>query len=305
MNYLNYETVNKQKDATSANWCLSAKPAKSYKQATVMLTNGNEYPYGTNFPTVENDVVIVGNIYPIGQSEVVDYAATTGCIGVVTGVLPKVGLPAGKAAALNFVFTRKVTKKTVAGCVEYLDLAGDYETLQYRKINGIDGDIYPITFLIRKVLAAASILAHTEYAMPEDIEKAKTYLLSVKEIDENMIRCQERPGMPSGMDFRDIQVNVDKKNEIELNNLGVSGLKDGVYDREFDDGEFDGINPYVNKYTNIGAVSLMVRGGFVNLLKAYLSVNPPIDGFYEEMLEAIGDNGYPEALALLKEYQSA
>ena len=46
----------------------------------------------------------------------------------------------------------------------------------------------------------------------------------------------------------------------------------------------------------------MVRGGFVNLLKAYLSVNPPIGSFYTEMLEAIGDNGYPEALSVLREH---
>lgn len=302
MKYSNYKTVNKEKNAASVNWCLAAKAAKSFKQASVKLSTGRTYKYGTNFPTAANDVVIIGNTFPRGSSEVVDYAGSTGSIGVVTEVASKITAPAGKVAGLNFVFKSKATKKLIADCVAYLDLKGDYETLQYGKINGIDGKIYPITFLIRKVLAAASVIAHANLAEEGAVEKATEYLLSVKEVDQDMIWCQERPGMPSGMDFRDIQVDVDQKNEKELNSLGVEGLENGVYERDFSDGEFEGINKYVNKYTNIGAVSLMVRGGFVNILNAYLSVNPPIGEFYDEMLEAIGENGVPEALAVLKEY---
>lgn len=40
------------------------------------------------------------------------------------------------------------------------------------------------------------------------------------------------------------------------------------------DGELDSnseLDDYINIYVNIGAIAIMVRGGFVNLLKAYLS----------------------------------
>jgi hypothetical protein len=64
----------------------------------------------------------------------------------------------------------------------------------------------------------------------------------------------------------------------------------------------DVVNAYVNKYAYIGAVSIMVRGGFANLLKAFFSANPPIASFYNEMLEDIGSNAIPEMLNILKEY---
>ena len=121
MKYSNYKTVNQQKDATSVDWCLSAKPGKSYKQATVLLPDGKEYQYGTSFETTESDVAVVGNIFPRGQSLDIKNAATTGCMGVVTLMTPKITVPAGKVAELDFVFSRNVSKKMVTGCAAYLN----------------------------------------------------------------------------------------------------------------------------------------------------------------------------------------
>ena len=62
------------------------------------------------------------------------------------------------------------------------------------------------------------------------------------------------------------------------------------------------INEYVNKYSYIGAISIMVRGGLVNILKAFLTANPPIKGFSRELLEAVGNNGNMEAHKILNDY---
>lgn len=64
----------------------------------------------------------------------------------------------------------------------------------------------------------------------------------------------------------------------------------------------DKANVYINKYEYIGAVSIMVRGGFVNMLSAFLSAEPPISDFYDEMIGYLGNTGSAEALDILKNY---
>lgn len=303
MKYSNYQTTNNQDDASSVEWCLSAKPTTSYKQANVLLPDGKVHQYATNFATSEKDVVVVGNIFPRKQNYEIKNDATTGCMGVVAGVDSKITASVDEIAELDFVFSQKANKRMVAGCVDYLDaiggLGGNNHT--YGK-NYFTGCIHPISISIRKTLAAASILAHAQFTTPENIQKAKEFLLTPNKIGLFVIHCNVFPEGYSDVDFRDIQVDVNKQNEEELANVNTE-LSEGIYYRGEDEkGEFDSINPYFDKYVNIGAVSIMVRGGFVNLLKAYLSVNPPIGSFYTEMLEAIGDNGYPEALSVLREH---
>ena len=87
----------------------------------MLLPDGKEYQYGTSFETTESDVAVVGNIFPRGQSLDIKNAATTGCMGVVTLMTPKITVPAGKVAELDFVFSRNVSKKMVTGCAAYLN----------------------------------------------------------------------------------------------------------------------------------------------------------------------------------------
>ena len=46
----------------------------------------------------------------------------------------------------------------------------------------------------------------------------------------------------------------------------------------------------------------MVRGGFVNLLEAFLSAEPPIRDFNDEMIGYLEKTGNTEALDVLKTY---
>ena len=66
--------------------------------------------------------------------------------------------------------------------------------------------------------------------------------------------------------------------------------------------KLESVSNFVNKYAHFGAVSLMVRGGFVNLLNAYLSVNPPIAEFHDEMCQVLDGFGHKEAFEVLKAY---
>jgi hypothetical protein len=58
----------------------------------------------------------------------------------------------------------------------------------------------------------------------------------------------------------------------------------------------DSVQTYINRYVHMGAVALMVRGGFKNLLEAYLQTEPPIDQVQlRKILSGIG-NGETYAL---------
>ena len=67
-------------------------------------------------------------------------------------------------------------------------------------------------------------------------------------------------------------------------------------------GKITGNDATVYKYIHIGAVSLMIRGGFVNMLRAYLNANPPIKSFYSTLVSEATQVGAPEAIELLKKY---
>ena len=67
--------------------------------------------------------------------------------------------------------------------------------------------------------------------------------------------------------------------------------------------ESEQLQDFVNKYSHIGAVSIMLRGGFKNLLEAYLSVNPPIDAFYHEMCEVLSGSGHKQVYNVLRSYK--
>lgn len=122
----------------------------------------------------------------------------------------------------------------------------------------VTGCIHPISISIRKTLAAASILAHAQLTSLENIQKAKEFLLTPNKIELFVIHCNVFPEGYSDVDFRDIQVDVNKQNEEELANVNTE-LSEGIYYRGEDEkGEFDSINPYFDKYVNIGAVSIMI-----------------------------------------------
>ncbi len=300
--YANYDSVNKTGDPSSRQWCLSAKVRKSFSQATVGFGTNKYYPYASRYPVKEGDVVIIGNSLPRGYFTIVE-TATTGKMGVVLEGLPKLTVPKNKATELDMVFTPTVQKKHIEACAEYLALPQNSLSLTNKDL--IDR-VYPITFMIRKVLAAASIISFPQFSDADTVQKAKEFLLTEQVLTDDCIKL--RKPWPDPIDIRlgDIHVKDGQMHKEELATLkeqGLQGLSSTTLVGTKRGWEvIPGLNSYVNKRVYIGAVAVMVRGGFLNLLNAFLSADPPIKDFYEDLLASIGKCGDPMTLAVLQAY---
>jgi hypothetical protein len=296
MDYSNYRTINTTSNPEQYNWCLSTKIGKSFTRVGLKLNNGKMFNYACRFPIQEDDVAIVGKDVIYSYAQELSEAKTTGQFGEVVGVTKPFTGRKEHFAELDFVFTKEANKKTVSGCIDYLLLQGDKHTLQY------DEDvspIYPITFLTRKLLAASSVIAFSDLADANGVEKAIEYIRSEQVISESMLDTGWANLEPSDIDLEEIYVDDKGKND----NLGVDLYIDRFSkDREIDPKQYPVIKEYVNKYCFIGAVSIMVRGGFKNLLEAFLYAKPPIATFYNEMLELVCDEGNADCIEILKEY---
>ena len=297
-NYTNYQTVNTTPHPEGKAWCISPKFQKSAQQVAVEMNDGKSYNYACKFPVAEGDVVVIGKQL---QKDNIDSAwgvATTGSMGIASDIKPKLEIKRSHAAEIDFVFTQNVDKKLITACSKDLELDTDSGILKSWSSSYIKA-IYPISLLIGKLISAASIIAFPEFASKDAIQTARDYICKPQFLDETIWSLTTMYPWYPDVYFCDIHIDVNGKNEEELNAVGVE-LTDGALpgdDRE--DTPSGVINQYVNKYVYMGAISIMARGGFVNLLGAFLSANPPISDFLDEIISAIGEHCCPEALALI------
>ena len=269
-----YQTVNTTKNAEAKNWCLVLKAAKPIKQAGLKLGK-NTYQYASNYEIQQGDVAVVG---------VKNQPKTQGEMGIVESTLDKLEIKKNYAADLAFVFTDKVDKKMISACKKYISDDND-------KADADGTNLYPITFKIRKLLAACCIIAFSQLASKEDLEETKDY------IDEYQLP---------------FEVSAASYNSFELCDYygeGSPGVGDGwlspdeYYDME--DEEKKAFDVAFNKRVFCDTVAILLRGGFVNLLEALLSVDPDIDEFYDELINSAGKAYNPTAMEVLKAYDPA
>ena len=297
----NYLSANTSADAAEKDWSLTGIFKKSVQQATVQLKNGKEHQYACRWPFKEGDVAIIGNKL-IQNYIFIEQSPNSGLFGIITYAEPKMTIKRSHAVELDYVFTENTTKKIISDCIKYLESPLDFKTLQYEKYTE---NYFPLSLYIRRLLAAASIIAHPKFATADDIDAAKKYIGEKQDLGE--LRLQVGPPEAAGLNFTDTQIDTNGKSEEYLKELGIEPEYD-MYDfMSLSDEKYfkiiDSANVYINKYTYIGAVSVMVRGGFVNLLKAFLSAKPPINGFYDEIIDFLGDTGNAEALSIVKNYK--
>ena len=69
MNYNNLNSINSACD-TQGKWCLSCKMLSTMQQATVKFSNGKSYKYISRFPVKEGDIAIVGNAFAMRYSDI-------------------------------------------------------------------------------------------------------------------------------------------------------------------------------------------------------------------------------------------
>lgn len=296
----NYSSVNTVKDAAEKDWSLTGIFKKSLQQATVQLESGKEYTYACRWPFKEGDVAIVGNT--LIQNDIdIEQSPNSGLFGIITYAEPKLTIKRSHAVELDYVFTESATKKNLTDCAKYLKSPLDFKTVQYEKYSR---NYFPLSLYIRKLLAAASIIAHPKFVTADDIEAAKKYIGEKQDVSE--LNLLVGPPEEAGLNFTDTQINTRGKSKKYLQELGIKPDYDmcdfmGLSREEYFK-VIDKANVYVNKYIYMGAISIMVRGGFVNLLEAFLSAEPPIRDFNDEMIGYLKKTGNTEALDVLKTY---
>ena len=266
-----YQTVNTTKNPETKNWCLVLKAAKPIKQAGVKIGN-RTYQYASYYDINKGDVAIVGfRKQPKTQGE----------MGVVESTLDKLAIRRDLAADLAFVFTDHADKRMITACKKYI--LEDTENA-----DADDTDYYPVTYMARRMIAACCIVAFPQLSSPEDIQLAKEYIRGEHYMFDIPTASYNT------FDFYDYY----GKNSPSL---GGWLHPDDYYDK-MDEQQQNKIDDKFNKRVFCDTVAIMLRGGFVNILEAFLSVDPPIGKYYKDIIKAVGDAYDPTAMDVLKAY---
>ena len=283
----NYEGVNPARDTTQR-WCISCKMSSTMKQATVQFADGKHYKYISRFPIKEGDIAIIGNSYP---AEICGYSIpmeTSGMMGLVTEIAPKIEIKKRHAAELDFVFSMSPDKRAINHCAAYLENDDYAKVLQFSKDIS---PIRPITHFIRRLLAASSILANKELASAAAIESAEQCIQNKPKIDVDQVEnLNWGPPETIGVDFEQVFFSTDYSDIKGL--LPKQFQSDDVVteiDEAIDRKCFHEVlsstklGECVAKYSYLGAISIMARGGFTSMLKAFMDAKPPIEQYAEEV----------------------
>jgi len=297
----NYKTRNLFDGSVQMDWCIAPVMGK-VRQVTLQMNNGKSFEYACRYDAAEGSVAIVGREFPYDVISA-DESPNTGAMGIVTAVLPKLTIKKRTAVEIDFVFNRNPQNTDLKQCADFLSGGCNF----YNKTLLADAPIRPITYHIQKILTAASLISHKESVDEKLLELAKSTILEKKIIDPKMLTAWFAPFDPR-IGINDIHIpdpdieEVLAKIEDEVGD-DAKWYDDGILDEDSDYAEefisLEIVNNHVNKYSHLGAISIMVRGGFNNLLEAYLSVNPPIEDFLTDARDILQDIGHAETYALL------
>ena len=117
----------------------------------------------------------------------------------------------------------------------------------------------------------------------------------------NLIGCY--PGWREKCDALSIWKQLNGKSGIRYDGNGrvtVTRGDDEIASKIKDDNEF---GEFYNELIFRSAFSILIRGGFVNLLEAGLSANPPIGGFIDDLCKFAEDIGSVFCLEVLEKYR--
>ena len=281
----NYKTVNKTSDASQKDWFVSPMPTTPVKQIRVKLNNGKSYEYASRYAVSEGSIAVIGYSLPVDFCCEISKSNNTGAMGYVEKISPNLTIKRRYAVEVDYIFNTNPTKTDLTRCVKYLKLGPEaYEkTLQFDKAVH---PIRPIIYFARRILTATSILAHPNFVTEDDLKCAKNVILSRNHIDSKMIA--RSPGvalLESNVSEKKAQ-NTFNKIAMELGNHEDwdkdSGMLQSWSDVLNKFVSLSSVNEFVDKYSHVVAVSIMIRGGFLNLLKAYMSVTS-LDEYRDEI----------------------
>lgn len=266
-----YLTKNKEKGAETKNWVLRLKETKPIKQASVKIRT-KTYEYASKYEVQVGDIAIIG---------LQNQPKTQGEMGIVENTYNKLTINKDYAADLAFVFTDNPDKKMITACKKYLENKYDVDI-----VGG--SNIFPVTYKVRRLIAAACIVAYPKLSTAEDIEMAKALIA----------KPQRMTDIPMA-DWYSIELYDGYANDSPA--VGNGWLDAAAYS-DMESSEEEKLEDEFNRRVFCDTIGIMLRGGFVNLLEAFLSANPPIDDFFDEVVSAVGKAYNDTAMDTLKAF---
>lgn len=311
-------------ESAERKWFLSSTPASPKQLLHITFKDGKTYKYaGTG--KVE-----------VGDPVVIDYGgATSYCFGNVSKIESGTNINKKNTLPSLFPFSKNPDKKDIkknfdnmVGMDKIENVSGYFK---YEDCEVNQDRFHPIDHLVKGVLNAITVIAFPELSDDEDtVTRAKMYLrkkrpipsfvFSKKYVDKyygyffDILRLAEKaevsltgfyPGWKetiNSFDFSPLEA-ADKTFEKTWDSKekafylyfewGSKKLKDAA-------DSCKGFAEMTNELVFRSALSILIRGGFVNLLQAALSSEMPIKGFYNELISFADEIGSTECSKLLK-----
>ena len=320
------KTVNNMSfaDAAKLNWYLSVKSPSPKQTISVRFENGKEYKYLGTGKVNRGDPVLI------------DFGgASSYMMGNVSATESGITIKRTHALKPLFAFSTnpdkaelKANSKGVKDLVEVDDAAGCFPSSF-----GADteDEFRVVDFLATGVLNAITVIAYSELSTPDSIKEAKEFLTKEKPVpglvfskaftdayygtymsglrhaesaevaftgfypgwDEELLNC----AFWNSDEYKDLKIDTewdDRKMVYYLYFLNGSKKREKYFS------SCEEFKTFTNELVFRSALSVLIRGGCVNLLKAALSVEMPIKGFYKKLIAFADEIGSTECSVLLK-----
>ena len=300
-------------EAGQKNWYLSAKQVKQNRTLSIKLNNGKKNYYLANVKT------------DVGDQVIIDYGgASSYQMGSVELIVK--GLKVKRYYALQPLFTFSIepgktdikeNAEGINGLAHVKDVSGYFDFM------GNAGRFRVVDHLVKGVLNAITVVAYPQLADAKDVAKAKAFLAKEKPVPSLIFgkkfhghyyaddECAEAiftgfyPGWQDEMKqtefFQDSTfIKLQQDMDIEFEDHVVFFYFDGDDEHERFFSDCKDFRSFTNELVFRSALSILIRGGFVNLLRAALSVKMPINAFYDKLIAFANDIGSTECAKLLE-----
>ena len=319
------QTINSMPFEQSANkdWYLSMKPAAPKQTLEVKFNDGKSYKYlGTG-------QVKVGEPVMIGYG-----GATSYRMGNVVSAENGITIKRTHALKPLFTFSTDPGKAEIKKNIEGMNKIDEIkEVSSYFSSSDLSHEeaFQVVDYLIMGVLNAITVVAYPQLSGSNAVNSAKAFLAEMMPIpgivfgkdfcdayygyyfdilryadnaevaltghypgwDEDLLKCE----FWKSEKFKELKMSTAWNDNKTAYYLYFENGSDSIEEYFSKCEEFRSIT---NELIVRSALSILIRGGFLNLLKAALSVEMPIKGFYKELIDFADEIGSTECSDLLK-----
>jgi len=301
-----FETKNEMamENAAKIDWCYCMKAAKPMRTLDVHLNNGRTYQYLSKYIAEVNDLVVI------------DDGATYSQMGIVQKCEEGSKISVTKSVRIRHVFTPKSDSTTIKSLVKELKNLAKVKAFLISHSAADARQLIPATVCIKRLLIAVSILAHPDKIESAILERCKKQIQIPIDIPAAFLGIML--GLSEGEGFKiaedsycgpayDVEIETMLDGEpdnyhtyVQSYEVTVSDTYDIAY--TFESCEKEVANLGINVYASVTA--LLIRGGFTNLMAAFLSVKPQIQDILPAMITLAEKLNSNFCLAQLKEYEA-